>query len=631
MTITVNGAGFVAASLVKWNGNPIDTTFVSSHQLLAQVPAPNLIKNSTAYVSVSNPAPGGGTSNPVPFTITDPTTSLSFTPKLHASPVPASNLLVADFNGDGNSDLAIFAGSDPACGQSNGAISILLGKGQGGFTPKSTICTTDNIPTSGVVGDFNHDGNLDLAVIADPNCQGCASITIYLGNGDGTFTFFASYPPDGLDGSYLSIVTADFNHDGNLDLVVSFLSDIPNVAIYLGNGDGTFSAAGLLTNAYVDSNSLAVGDFNDDGILDIASVGPGADQSGIELGPVAIFLGNGDGTFTPAPTQPNVSLVDPSSVVTGGFTGDGILDLVIADSNSPLLTVLKGNGDGTFTQVNGEPQLPENSTLIGMADFNGDGKLDLAYSIPPNTLNFYLGNGDGTFATALTGTVNNAQFGGGAVGDFNGDGRFDLAIANSSNTFFVLRQRIREPQVSIALTSAKNPGGLNQPVPFTATVTARPFDPTGSVTFKQGTTVLGTAPLIDGHASFTFTFNEAGRFPITATYSGDQNYSARISNIVLQTIDKYATSISMSASPNPSNHDQSVTFSAVVQSNGPSPTGIVAFKKEGRTIGTGTLVNGLATFTKSNLLPGTYTISAMYGGDAESAQSTSPFWQQVVN
>jgi hypothetical protein len=318
-------------------------------------------------------------------------------------------------------------------------------------------------------------------------------------------------------------------------------------------------------------------------------------------------------------------------VVTADFTGDGILDLAIADPGSPLLTVLKGNGDGTFTQVNGEPQLPENSNLIGMADFNGDGKLDLAYSVSPNTVNFFLGNGDGTFAPALTGTVNNAQFGGGAVADFNNDGRFDVAIANSSNTFFVLLQKVPGPHVSIALASGQDPCGLNQSVTFTAVVTASPFNPTGSVTFSQGTTILGTVPLVGGEASYTATFKQAGTLPIAAAYSGDQNYPARHSNIVPQIVNKYTTSISLFASPNPSNHDQSVTFSALVQSSGPLPTGKVFFKNEGVTMGAGTLTNGLATFTKSNLRSGTYTITATYAGDADSAESTSQPWQQVVN
>jgi hypothetical protein len=393
----------------------------------------------------------------------------------------------------------------------------------------------------------------------------------------------------------------------------------------LVNGDGSFNAESELTNAYVSSNSLAVGDFNNDGILDIASVGAGADNNGNELGPVNIFLGNGDGTFTPAASQPNVTLVKPysASVMTGDFTGDGKLDLAIADPGSTTLTILKGNGDGTFTQLSGEPTVPGNSNLVGMGDFNGDGNLDLAFSTGPNIITLFLGNGDGTFQTGLSQTVNNGQFGGGAVGDFNGDGRLDLAMANSSDTFYILRQTVAAPNVSITLSSGQDPIYVNQSVTYTAVVSASPYGPSGTVTFKQGATVLGTAPLVDGQAAFTATFTKAGSFPIVASYSGNQNYRAKNSIAVEQIVNKYATSIALGVSPYPTVHHQPVTFTATVSSSGgPLPTGKVVFKNGSVSLGSGTLANGVASLTKSHLPVGTLSISATYEGDADSEMST---------
>jgi hypothetical protein len=545
---------------------------------------------------------------------------------LHAAGAAAANLLVADFNGNGKSDLAVLGGSAPSCSEEDGAIAILLGNGHGGFTAKSTICSYGNIPFAGLAGDFNNDGKLDLAVISgngDVACgdAGCAALTIYLGNGDGTFTEHENF---GMDGDLYAIVAGDFNRDGKLDLAVSYISwGIPNVAVFLGNGDGTFNAyASELSNGYLYSSTLAVGDFNGDGILDIASVGAGGEYEGGEFGSVSIFLGNGDGTFTPAASQPAVALVNPVAVTAGDFTGDGKLDLAIADAGATTLTILKGNGDGTFAQVSGEPALPVNSNLVGMGDFNGDGNLDLAFSTAPNIVTLFLGNGDGTFQTGLSTTVNNGQFGGGAVGDFNGDGRLDLALANSSDTFLILRQTVAPPSVSVTLDSGQDPSFVNQPVTFMATVTASPYSPVGSVTFKQGATILGSTPLVDGQAGFTTTFTKAGSFPIVASYSGDQNYRAKNSIAVEQIVNKYATNVVLGVSPNPATHGQPVTFTAAVSSAGPLPTGKVVFKNGSAWLGSGDLVNGVATLTKSNLPVGTLSITATYDGDADNEMST---------
>jgi hypothetical protein len=151
------------------------------------------------------------------------------------------------------------------------------------------------------------------------------------------------------------------------------------------------------------------------------------------------------------------------------------------------------------------------------------------------------------------------------------------------------------------------------------------------VTFKQGATILGTVPLVDGQASFTTTFTKAGSFSIVASYSGDQNYRAKNSNQVEQVVNKYRTAIYLSSSPNPSAHGQPVRFTAGVSSAGPLPTGKVAFKNGSASLGSGDLVSGVATLTKSNLPLGSLSITATYEGDAESEESTTPVLVQVVN
>jgi hypothetical protein len=229
-------------------------------------------------------------------------------------------------------------------------------------------------------------------------------------------------------------------------------------------------------------------------------------------------------------------------VTAADFDGDGILDLAVADSGANTITILKGHGDGTFTQVSGEPSLSQFASYVTSADLNGDGNVDLIFvdscggGCVSNKISIFLGNGDGTFQPELLETVGNApQMVG--VADFNGDGRLDLAVTNSAdNTISILRQTVAAPKVSVTLSSSQNPTSIGQSVTFNAAVTASPYAVTGSITFKKGATVLGTMPLIDGKASLTTTFPKAGTFSIVATYSGDQNYNKKNSAPVSQVV-----------------------------------------------------------------------------------------------
>ena len=244
--------------------------------------------------------------------------------------VNPTNVAVADLNKDGDLDLAV-----STQGTGFNQVSIFLGNGNGTFGPANPFPVGDN-PFSVAVGDFNEDNDLDL-VTANLGSQ---NISILLGDGIGSFG-----PPNNFPvGSFSPIFVAigDFNNDQDLDLVTANqIASSNQVSILLGNGNGTFDTATTLsTGTGTFTSAVAVGDFNEDGDLDIAAANIGTHD-------VSIFLGNGNGTFGPANNVP-VGGFTPIYVVTTDFNGDDNLDLVTANANSDNVSILLGNGNGTF-------------------------------------------------------------------------------------------------------------------------------------------------------------------------------------------------------------------------------------------------------------------------------------------
>jgi hypothetical protein len=420
LTLTVNGTGFVAGSVVRWNGSARTTTFLSESTLTANITAADVASFNTAAVTVFSPAPGGGTSNVVFFETTRPTSSVAFTTPTPISVAQSPNsVATGDFNADGKLDLAV------ANGASNN-VSILLGKGDGTFQTAVNY-NAGSGPQSVAVGDFNADGKLDVAI-----ANNGGNVSILLGKGDGTFDSAVNFDV-GSDPN--SVVLGDFNADGKLDLAVANTMS-GTVSVLLGNGDGTFQPA-LNFAVGINPVSLAVGDFNGDGKLDLAVANFGTNGS--------VLLGNGDGTF-----QPAISFAGGgTSVVASDFNADGKLDLALSSLSSGntgpgTVNILLGKGDGTFqAPVSYNAGSNTNAAALALGDFNGDGKLDLAVGSGSTNSNgnisLLLGNGDGTFQSA-------ANYGEGSnpyltVGDFNADGRLDLAVVDpSGSTIDILLQ-----------------------------------------------------------------------------------------------------------------------------------------------------------------------------------------------
>ena len=336
------------------------------------------------------------------------------------------SVAAADFNGDGLRDLAVANGF----GQN---VTVLLGTGNT-FRAGSTIDIPTDAPAqlgpvSIVSGDFNGDGNADLAIAN----KHTGSVLVALGNGDGTFQQPVSYP--GFTSANF-ITTADFDGDGVLDLAVAsaLITTQPNVAILLGNGDGTFRAGGGFNSGNFPF-ALAVADFDGDGKPDLAVANAGV-LPGVpfppDAGNIAIAINQGDGTFS---VQAKYTVgTNPEFVAAGDLNGDGKPDLAILSNPGPTglsLTLLPGNGDGTF-------QLPASRVLPAggfagwatVTDLNGDGNNDLVIAGLRSGISYFPGNGDGTFHPAVQFATGGFP-GMGAIADFNADGNPDVAIVNT--------------------------------------------------------------------------------------------------------------------------------------------------------------------------------------------------------
>jgi type II secretory pathway component GspD/PulD (secretin) len=337
----------------------------------------------------------------------------------------------AQFTSDGFSDLAVANYTD-------GTVSVYLGNGDGTFQDP-TVTNVGMGPAWISTGQFNSgssaptpDNNVDLAV-ANQNSN---TITILLGNGDGTF---ATGTPLTTGHGPVCVIASDIESLGSPDLIVANKTD-NTIEVFHANGDGTFTAKTPFA-AGTAPTSIVAEDFNGDGKLDLAVTNSGDNN-------MEIFIGNGDGTFKNGVTY--ATGVTPLFVAPGDFNGDGILDLAVADSGAPTtanevgnsVSIFLGNGDGTFgTTAVPRQDFPAgtNPTSIAVADYNVDGRPDLAVTAQgDNSIALLLGVGGGAFSTFFElqlGTSPDSC----VTADFNDDGIPDLAVTNNgSNTMSII-------------------------------------------------------------------------------------------------------------------------------------------------------------------------------------------------
>ncbi len=412
--LNVIGTGLTASSVVNWNGVALPSTLVNRSSISAVVAAGLVASAGTASITVSNPPPGGGTSNveylPVANTpFFAPTFSRAYLTTPYAG---VCALVVTDFNADGHPDIAAIS--------SFNFVFVLVGNGDGTFQPAANY-PVGNGPNSVVAADFNGDGTLDLAVVNGSD----GTVSVLLGNGDGTFAPQKKYAAGSSPGTLLA---ADVNGDGKLDLIVSLAPAPPPkgmISVLLGNGDGTFEKGAHYDTGGENVDTMTAGDFNNDGIVDVVAFDHNIDSA-------SVLLGIGEGGFgAPAFFKFPAQAVFESALPID-FNGDGNLDLAVTwgwSRPQAGIFVMLGNGNGAFPSIHNF--ISGFSPMgLGAGDFNADGVLDLAVT-DWNAEDFavLLGEHQDTGFDPPLGYSTGTTPEGLALGDFNGDGKLDAAIA----------------------------------------------------------------------------------------------------------------------------------------------------------------------------------------------------------
>jgi hypothetical protein len=601
-TAQLTSAGIATLKLLPGNG---------SHSYKA------VFRGTNSYAGSSS------TSALLPVSGTNPSVTQIYSSNLTAtvsgigSTAPTGEISFA--NASGGSILAT------AVLQGNASASALLGTAT---TLPASIANLYNPCQQAVclvaTGDLNKDGYPDIAFATAPGTESSGNspgswngqLVAFLGDGKGNFSASATFALPTTMAHLTSLSIADFNGDGIRDVAVGDGTS-GTIAIALGNGDGTFTLKGPVSTGGTFS-AATVGDFNRDGIPDLAILGS----------VVQIFNGNGDGTFTASSAAP-ATVSGGTAIATADFNGDGIADLVVVSSGfmGPI-TVLLGNGDETFTVS----QTLSYSSPIAIADFNQDGKLDLV-SAYDGTIATFLGNGNGTFATGPQTSINPQASCAMLVvspGDFGGEGHVDLAadcgisqqnlgdeifFGNGDGTF-----------ASSPLIAPGGPSGaLNLAI--------ADFNGDGISDVTDGgyvwISVNQTATAILNN--FTLPAG-SGTINVAAQYSGDSNYlpSASNSSIAL-TAPKGTPTITVTASPNPAIAGAQVTITVTVSGTGATPTGSVGLLDGSASLGTFTLGSGVATYTSSILAAGVHSITAQYAGDSNYTSVISSVLSLTVN
>ena len=532
---------------------------------------------------------GNGTDNVVSPTLSNATATTIFTSR--PSPVSIGGapvgIVAEDFNGDGRTDLATANQNSDTVAQSSDTVALILANANRSLTTATTIALNPGVVAHDITAaDVNNDEHFDLLVSETTTNDGVrvGHIEVLLGNGDGTFD-----PPSAPS----SVVTGLFNHDSNLDLVI--INEAANsVTLFTGHGDGTFTKDGTFA-AGTQPVAAVVGNFDGDADnhLDLAVVNQGSNNVTVLLGdgmggfatgvtltlnggtaPVAIVAGDfgGDSQSDLAVANSltdNISLLinttsggmlsfgaatnfnvgdEPIAIIAADFNNDLKLDLATANGNSRDLTVLPGNGNGTFADptTTGLDFTPT-GLAAGFLDSDAGAFVDAAvvgYNAQTSVVLILLGNGDGTFTATASqpGEVPNARFNSVLVTNLDGGGS-DIVVTDSDNH-------------RVLIYSGNDDGTFDPPTSsqsgaFPLAVAVDQFNASGqadlvvvnrdsnsfSTLLGNGDGTLGTASdtRLSGRRQVTF-----GAFPnqlLTGNVAGDPNIDIVVSDPQLNNFD----------------------------------------------------------------------------------------------
>ena len=564
-----------------------------------------------------------------------------------------TGLRLADINHDGKLDLVYsFADQDAHSAIFTQGFVVQLGNGNGTFQAPQITTTYSSLTAPlfafsnmlSAIADVNGDNFPDVFMVVPTvitNGTAQHESLLFVGNGDGTFKAASTLAltgnavaADPSSGSGSPFAFADLNNDGKIDLIAGGSSadgTTLQVAIALGNGDGTFKPATIMQiEGFGFVNSIGVADFDGDGKPDLF-------VGGVIEGVTGIFPGNGDGTFQTF-ANPDGGVSPPQAVVltaSGGvgiadFNGDGKPDMIVG-------SVIMINKNGAVA-----PPLASTSTTVtsSLNPSTTGTSVTFTATVTSATAGTITGNvtflvGANTLGTSPIGAAGVATF---ATSTLTAGQNFITAqYAGDTNfagsTSPVLTQTVNGPAkatTTTTLASSLNPSTTGTSVVFTATVTSGTAGTiTGSVTFLDGANTLGMGTVgAGGVATFPTTSLTTGSHSITAQYGGDANFATSTSTALSQQVNAAAlTSTTTSLTgPATSAAGANVTFTATVTpaSGTKVPTGTMTFLDGQMALGTGPLNgSGVATFSTAALSTGTQSITAMYGGDANFSTSTS--------
>lgn len=419
-----------------------------------------------------------------------------------------------DVDRDGNLDLAV-----PS--ETTDDVRIFLGNGDGTFDEYVSYPATNARHVE--IVDLNNDTWPDLAVTQE------TGVAVLLNDGDGTFGAAVSYNANLLEPQ--SLHHADFNDDGFEDLLVADLPDPdqPNVRILWNNGSGGFPSRNEWLVAGDAARALAA-DFNQDGYEDVAVVY----RTDSTTGKFSIFVGGPNGVATTASTTVTLNGLNTVSTALwldmelANLNGDADPDLVVAFGEG--YNGWRGTSGTSFVAHGGYVQTPGNWSAIGSADFNEDAVSDiLMVTRQSGEATFFLTTGPGTFIPQPKNVTIGGQHSDLRIGDFDNDGRPDALVADYANGDILLLRNTCSPRyVDITI----NAGSVTYPNDATVTVTVAqrsgPTTPTGTVTLKDNNVTVATQPLVNGVATFTITRPVPGNHALQATYNGDGLYGSRM-------------------------------------------------------------------------------------------------------